>query len=168
MIGLYNFFASKGQMVAFLIGLVGVVVVIATVLSGLSGAGYDVGTDLNVILKGENEETFDFFNMAIMIPVVIMCLTAAVILIFGLLRLVTDPKGSMKFILGALVIFGLFFIFYSMATPETAGKLGELHGRFNIGETASKLISGGIKTTGLLAIASVVLMLLSGIMSIFK
>jgi len=156
-------------MIGFVLGLLVVGIVLISALTGLGSAGYDTGTDLNAVLKSEGStETFDFFNMAVMLPVVLIGLIVALLVLFSLFQIISNPKGSIKGILGLLLVAVMFFVFYSMAAPETTGKLAELHGRFNIGEQASKIISGGIKTTGILFIAGIILMFVSEIINLFK
>lgn len=156
-------------MVGFILGLLVVGIVLISALTGLGGAGYDTSTDLNGVLKSEGStETFDFFNMAVMLPIILIIAIVGLLILFSVFQLVSNPKGSIKSIIGLLLVAVLFFVFYSMASPEDTGKLGELHARFDIGEQASKIISGGIKTTGILFIAGLVLMFVSEIINLFK
>ncbi len=165
---LYNLLLRNGTAGAFILGTLFIIISLLVINMGLANSNYDLGTDLNAVLKAGTENTFDFFNIPLSLPIamVVICLVAAVF--FGLMQLISNPKGSLKVIVGLAVVLVLFLIFYSMATPETAGKLGELHGKFGIGETASKVISGGIKTTLALTAAATVLAIISLIRSLFQ
>ncbi len=168
MLSIYKFFVSRGQTFSFLLGLVVVVIVVATAISGIGSAGYDMGTDLNEVLKNNSEETFDFFNAAVWLPVIMIGFIILLIALFSVSNLVSDPKGSLKSIIGLAVLLILFFILYSMAVPETAGRIGMLHDKFDISDGVSRFISGGIWTTLILIGGAAVLMVISSIINIFK
>ncbi len=166
---LYNFLTGKGQLIALLLAILCVVIVLGSIFSGIGGAGYDVGTDLVSILKDpDSTQEFNFFNAAIAIPMTLIIIAAAALVIFGLLSLVSDPKGSMKFIISAAVVLVVFFLFYSMSQSETTGKIFTLLQTNNIGEGTSKFISGGIKTTILLIVLSVISAIGGEVYNIFK
>ena len=166
---LYNFLTSKGQLIALVMAILCVAIVMISIYTGIGGAGYDVGTDLVSILKDpDSTQEFNFFNAAILIPMVLIILAAISLVAFGVLALVSDPKGSMKFLIGAAVMVVLFFVFYSMSESETTGKLFELIQSNDIGEGTSKFISGGIKTTLLLIVLSIVSAIGGEVYNIFK
>ena len=74
----------------------------------------------------------------------------------------------MKIGLGLLGLIAIFFILYSTADAEGAGKLGETIDKFNITPNVSKFISAGIFTTvGLLAL-SALFIVLAEVRNIFK
>ena len=166
---LFNFLTNKGQLIALVIALLCVAIVMGSIFSGLSGAGYDVGTDLVSILKNkDSKETFDFFNAAISIPMVLIGASLLLFVVFGVKSVVSDPKGSLKFVLSFGVILLLFFVFYSMSENETSGKIFGLLQRENIGEGTSKFISGGIKTALLLSGVSLISMVVGELINLFK
>lgn len=168
MLGIYNFFSSKGQTVAFMLGLLVVAIVLGMAISGIGSAGYTMGTDLNEVLKTNENETFGFFNPAVMLPAFMVLVIVGFIAIFSLRNLISDPKGSLKFLVGFAVVLILFFILYSTSSAETSGVMGKLHDEFNVTESASKLISAGIMTTLILLGAAVVLMIITSIYNMFK
>lgn len=168
MSSLYKLFSSKGQMFAFILGLVVVLLILGSVITGLSGAGYDMSTDLNQVLKNSETEEFNFFNLLVTLPVILIGLALVFAVVFSVIQLFSDPKGSMKAIIGLGIVVVLFAVFYSMASPETAGRIGMLHDKFGITDGASKLISGGIKTTLTLVGAAAILMVISEIRNMFK
>ena len=166
---LFNFLTSKGQLGALLLAVLCIAIVLGSIFSGLASANYEVGTDLVAILKNkESKEAFNFFNAAIMIPMVLIIIAAVLLVLFGLKSLLSDPKGSMKFIISTVVIVLLFFVFYSMSDNETTGKVAALIQKFNVSPGVSKFISGGIKTTLLLVGASVVAAIVGEILNFFK
>lgn len=166
---LYNFLTGKGQLIALVLAIVCVAIVMISIFTGIGGAGYDVGTDLVSILKDpDSSQEFNFFNAAIAIPMVLIILAVASLVIFGVLALVSDPKGSMKFLISGAVVLVLFFVFYSISDSESTGKIFELIQKNDIGEGTSKFISGGIKTTLLLIVLSIVSAIGGEVYNIFK
>ena len=155
-------------MFAFVLGLVVVLLILGSVVFGLSGAGYDTSTDLVQILKNSETEEFNFFNLVVTLPIILIGLALLFAVGFSLMQLLSDPKGSMKALIGLAVVVILFVVFYSMAAPETSGRIAMLHDKFGITDTASKLISGGIKTTLTLVGAAALLMVISEIRNLFK
>lgn len=169
MLSLYKFFTGKGQMVAFLLGVGLVLLTLLTAVSGIKSAGYSVGEDFNKIMKSEgNTETFDFFDLVAFIPPILVVTIIGIILLFGLMQIINNPKGSMKILGGFIVILALAFIFYSMSEMETTGKIAELHKKFDVSENSSKWISAGIKSVGVLFGGALVLMFVSEIRNLFK
>lgn len=166
---LFNFLNSKGQMGALILAVVCIVIVLGSIFGGLSSSNYDVGTDLVQILKDKDStETFDFFNSAITIPVILICIAALLLVVFGIRSLVTDPKGSLKFIVSAAAVVVLFFIFQSMADAHVTGKAAELVAKDNLSDSTVKMIGGGITTTVLLIGAAIVAAVVGGIINLFK
>ena len=156
-------------MFGFLLGLALVAITLISVVTGIDGAGYEVGTDFNKMMKTEgNTETFDFFNLVAYIPPILVFLIIGIMILFGILQLVKNPKGSMKILIGLAIVAVLAFIFYSSSESESAGKVGFLLDKFEVGNTASKAISAGIKTVLTLLGGAVFLMIASEIRNLFK
>ena len=166
---LYNLLNAKGQMASLVLAVLCVAIVLGSIFSGLSGEGYEVGTDLVKILKDEDStQTFDFFNMAIRIPIALILIAAIALIFFGLKSVVSDPKGSIKFIIGAVILAILFFIFQSMATPELGGKAAEIASKQGLSDTTITRIGGGIGATVLLIGLAIASAIVGGIANIFK
>lgn len=164
---MYSLLTNKGQLFALILGLVVIAIYLFSVMGGLSSAGYGLGDDLNQIMKNTDEK-FSFFELPLMIVAGLVVIALVIAVLFGLLQLFSAPKNSMKGIIGVALILGLFFLFYSMATAETTGKMAELAQRFNISTNVSKFISAGISTVGTLSIGALVIMVLSEIRNLFK
>lgn len=166
---LFNFLTGKGQLIALLTAIVCIAIVMGSIFSGIGSAGYDVGTDLVSILKDKDStQNFDFFNAAIAIPIVLIIVAVAALVIFGVLSIVSDPKGSLKVIVSGAVVLVVFFVFYAASESETTGKIFALLQREAIGEGTSKFISGGIKTTILLIGLSIVSAVGGEVYNLFK
>lgn len=165
---MYKLLTTKGQLFALLLGIAVIAIYLFSVMGGLSSAGYGMGDDLNQIMKSNPDADFSFFELPLKIVFTLVVIALAIAVIFGLLQLFSSPKNSLKGIIGAAIIIGLFFLFYTMATAETTGKIGELVQRFNVSPNQSKFISAGINTVGVLSIGALAIMVLSEIRNLFK
>jgi len=165
---MYKFLTKNGQGLALGLGLFVVAVFLITTFSGLSSAGYDMSTDLNK-LTSEQKADISFFNPGLYLT---LFLAGLALFLAFVVFLVTDllkfPKSAMKIGIGFLALIAIFFILYSTADAEGAGKLGATIDKFNITPNVSKFISAGIFTTvGLLA-ASAVIIVLAEVRNMFK
>lgn len=165
---MYSLLAKKGQLFAILLGVGVVVIYLATVIGGIGSAGYDMSSDLNQVLKNNPDQSFDFFNVGLQLTIGLVVIAAAAAVFFGLYQMISSPKDSLKGIIGVAVIAAVFFGLYSSADADTASAIGNTIQKFKISENVSKLISGGILTTGILAGVSLVAMVLFEIYNIFK
>jgi len=161
---MYKLLTSKGQLIAIIIGVLSVAISLGSIISGVKSK-YSMSEDLNAIMKSNPEASFDFFNPAISVVMFLVIVAAAAAILFGLFSLVTDPKGSIKFLLGFAGVALLFFILYSTADAESTGRLAMLTEKFNVSDNVSKLITGGVKTVvisiGFAFIAAVVMEILN-------
>jgi len=149
--------------------LVCIAIVFFTLFSGLKGAGYETSTDLvPILLDDDRTENFNFFGPAVSIPAILTGLGFILIGLFLIKDIVSDPKGSMKLIIGLGVLAIVFFALYSTATLETSGKITELVQEFDVSNNQYKLISGGIKMTVGLAIVTAICMFVMEIWNLFK
>ena len=166
---MYDLLAKKGQLFAVILGVIVIVIFLGSVFGGLSSGGYDLSDDLNQIMKANPEENmFTFFNPGLMITGVLVVIGLALALGFGLWQLISDPKGSLKGIIGIAVIALVFFALYATANSDLQGPIGDTLAKFDVGENISKLISGGLGTSLLLAGAAVVAMIAFEIYNSFK
>ncbi len=149
---MYNLLTRRGQLFAILLGALASIVAIGSIVSGVKSK-YSISEDLNYILKNNTEATFDFFNPAINITVLLVVVAAIAVAFFIIFNLFMDLKGSIKILFAFLAIGLLFLVFYSTSDVETTGRIATLAEKFKVGDGASKLISGGVKT----AVTSIVL-----------
>lgn len=165
---MYKLLTDKGQLFALLLGLVCIAIFLGTVLSGISGAGYSVSDDLNQIMKNNPAADFSFFNPGITVVLVLIAVALIFAVLFGLFQLVSSPKSSMKGILGAVAIVAIFFITYNMAGSDISGPIAETLQKFSVSENISKLIGGGMVTTGILGGLAFILLIVFEIFNLFK
>lgn len=153
---MYKFLTKNGQSLALGLGVLVIAIFLISIYSGFSSAGYDMSTDLNKLTDAEQAE-IGFFDAGIMLTV-IMIVVAFVLafVVFGVFDLIKFPKNAIKFAIGALGLGIIFFALYATSSYDNAGRLEMLNANFNITESISKYISGGIKTTlGLLGFSAI-------------
>ena len=164
---MYKFLTKNGQTMALLLGVLCILVFLIPALSGIGSSGYDLGTDLNA-LPDEAKDKITFFNPGLWLAKALVYAGFGIALIFGLINFAKFPKSSLRAAGGLVAILVLFFILYSTSSMESTGKLGMLHDKFDVSEGVSKFISGGLKTTVILATGAFVIMILAEIRNFFK
>ena len=142
---MYKLLTTKGQLIAIGIGLLSVLIAIGSIISGVKSQ-YNMSDDLNRIMKDNAEATFNFFNPAIYVVVILIAVAFIAAVLFGVFGLLSDPKGSLKFIIGFGLLLVLFFILYSTADVAHTGRMQMLVERFDVSQNVSKMITGGVKT----------------------
>ena len=68
---MYKLLTKKGQLFAIALGLISILIGIGSIISGAKKQ-YGLSEDLNTIMKSNPEATFDFFNPAISIVVILI------------------------------------------------------------------------------------------------
>jgi len=165
---MYKLLTEKGQLFALLLGIVAIAIAMLSIVTGIKGAGYSTSDDLNAIMKSNPEASFDFFNPAITVVMILIVIALVAWFTFSIWLLIKDPKGSLKFLMGIGGILVLFFIMYSMSDAEHAGRLGMLVQKFDVSDNVSKLISGGVKTAVLGIVVGFVGAAIMEILNLFK
>ena len=157
--GIYRFMTKNGTAVAFLTGVIVVVIGLGTVMGGLE--------EFNMLADEEKSTTgiFNFF-LGAAIALAIVCAFFAVF--FGIIHLIMNPKGSVKFVGGFAVIAILVFVFYSSAEVETTGKIGTMITEGQLTAGTSKWISGALSTTLILLGLTFLTFIGSEIRNVFK
>lgn len=157
---MYQLLAKRGQLFAILLGVAVVAIYLITVFGGLSSAGYSASDDLVQVLKGDSGETFSFFDLGLKLTIGLAGLALAIAVLFGIFHLVTNLKGSMKGLIGIAVIAAIFFGLYSSADSDLGSIIAPTLQEFNVSENISKMITGGMKTTVIMAVAALGAMIL--------
>ena len=133
---MYNFLSKNGQLVAFLVGVVLVVIFLAIAVPGAGDYYFDQMEDAEIF--GVN-----IFNFGIAAAIALTVICAAGMILFGLYHVASSPKGSIKGILGVVVIAALMFLFYTMAADKADH--ATIQGAIENYESSSegRMISGG-------------------------
>ena len=165
---MYSLLAKRGQLFAILLGVLVVAIFLGSVIGGLSSAGYDMGTDLNQVLKNDPNQSFSFFDIGLQLTMALIAIAAILAVLFGLYQMLTNIKGSLKGIIGLGVIAAMFFAFYSSAPDDLTGPISGVLQQFDISAGVSKFISGSLWTTIILAVLSMGAMFIMEIWNMFK
>ena len=142
-------------------------VAIGSIVSGVK-SNFTMSDDLNSILKNNPEADFGFFDPAISIVLVLVAIAAILMLIFVVINLATDFKGSLKFLGVLIALTVLFFILYSSAEVAGTAKLSELVGKWGMSDNMSKIIGGGVKTAAFATIIALASWAVMEIINLFK
>ncbi len=164
---MYKLLTTKGQLFAILLGVISVAIALGTIISGVK-SNYSMGDDLNDILKNDATANFDFFNPAINIVVILVFVAVIAMILFGLVHLISDPKSSIKAIIGLGLVVALFFILTSSADVAGTAKLSELVDKNSLSDGISKMISGGVKTAVIAALIAFFAAVVMEIINLFK
>lgn len=157
---MYNFLVKNGQLVAFLLGVVITLVFLVSVFSGIG--------EFNMLSEEEQDAT-TIFDFGLKATVVLIIVTAAAMLLFGIYQVATNFKSSLKGIIGLVVLIIVFFVTYSAASGEATGAVAEAAdkaGGLSAGNL--KFISGSITTALILVGVAAASFVLSEIRNVFK
>lgn len=148
---MYNFLVKNGQLLAFGLGILITVIFLISVTSGI--ADFEM-------MSEEDQGNTTIFNAGLTGAMVLTVVAAAAMLIFGLLQVFSNLKGSAKGLLGAGVLVVLFLIGYSTA----GGNCNEE----GISEATCQMIGGGIITAMALVSLSALAFVVSEVSNFFK
>ena len=151
MVKLYKFFTKYGQLVA--IGLGGLIALIYFF-------SINAGIDQFEIMSDEEQFESTIFDFGLNAAIYLVIICAIIAAAFGIWFLVREPKKSIKFIVGLIIVLIIGLITYSAADPGFDTPMLATLERFDISEGVSKFVSAGLTTTlilgGLAALSIVV------------
>lgn len=156
---MYNFLVRNGQLLAFGLGTLLTVVFLLGVFSGLDSFN---------ALGEEGQGTTNIFNFGLYAVAILAILCVAFLLLFGLYHTVTDLKSARTGLIGFAILLGLFFVARAMAPADVGQHIVDISRQFNVSDTASRNISGGIAFTLLLLAISGIAFVFSEIRNFFK
>lgn len=165
---MYSNLVKNGQLYAIVVGVFVTLVFLVSVIMGLSNSGYSVSDDLVQIMKTNPDQKFDFFNPGLALSVGLIVITAVAALLFGIFQLVSNPKNSVKAIVSVGALVAIFFGLYATSDADTSGAISQTILKFEISENVSKLISGALKTSLILAVLAIIGMIVFEIYNMFK
>lgn len=156
---MYNFLTKHGTGAAFGLGLLVSILGLAVVVSGLEGFNN---------LSKEQQGTTSIFNVVLMGTFILMNAAIALVVLFGIRDLVEYPKNAIKFLVGVGAIILLGFLFYSLSTVETSGKVFEQIRDGRLNEGVSKILNGALWTTFILAVIAILGIVASEVRNLIK
>ncbi len=157
---MYKFLAKNGQTIAFGIGVLIAILFLGSVFSGLEE--FNAQAD-------EDRFTTGIFDLGIMAAIALTILCGIAAVLFGLMQMLGDLKGSIKGLLGIVALIAIFFIAYSMAAPAADGTaLAGVEEQFEVTAGQSKFISAAIFSAAAMAALAAGSFVISEIVSFFK
>lgn len=142
---MYKFLVNNGQRLAFGLGILVTAIFLFSVIGGL---------DQFNELPEEDQVTTTIFNAGITGAVVLIIVAAVALIAFGLFQVLGDLKGSIKGIIGLVVLLAVFFIAYSTANGEAANEIDPIR---NAIERVGGIEAGNLKFIGGAIVTAMVL-----------
>ena len=166
---MYAFMSKYGQALAFGLG------VLITIIFLGSAVGSDAIATIGPSVEDTEKYNSTLFNFGIGAAIFLAVLAAAAMLIFGVMHVASNPKGSLKGIVGLALVVVLMFIGYSMGAdapdhPQIQVAKDKFEAAQGVDLTAGnlKFISGSILTALILMAASIVVLIVFGVRNLFK
>jgi len=156
---MYKTLTKNGQLFAFGLGLLLTLAFLGSVFSGLD--------TFNGLSKEAQYET-GIFDLGIYAVVFLTVLCFLIMFAFGIFQVLTNLKGSMKGLIGFVVLLAIFGVAYSTATLESGPFWDPILANFNVTDGASRFITGAIWTCLFMVGVAVVTFVLSEIRNFFK
>jgi hypothetical protein len=158
---MYKFLVNNGQRLGFGVGLLVTVLFLISVMSGL---------DSFSAMPEDQRVNTGIFDIGIRGALILIVLTAAAIILFGIYQIADNFKSSAKGIIGVAILALIFVVAYSMssgqpdhtAISEASKKVG------GISEGQMKFISGSITTAGILVGVAALAFVVSELRNFFK
>ncbi len=156
---MYNFLVRRGTTIAFVIGFIISAIIFILNINGADGIASDDFPALYAV---------DQFTSTVGIGTFLVILAVIVILLGGIYGLIVNPKGALKFVIGAAVLLILGFILFSAIEDKNTTTVSNLLEEYDIQGTVSKLINAGIVSTLALLGIAFVTVLLAEVRNAFK
>src|SRR5690606_21474815 len=154
---MYKFLTKNGTLLAFGIGGLISLVFFIIAITGIPAGFADMPKDQQFATGA--------FDFGIAISIFLTIAAFAALIIFGILQIVSNPKGAMKGIIALAAILVIFFIAYSMADGTVQERWAS---DFGITEGLSKYVSGALATTIILTIVAIGVFIFSEFRDFFK
>jgi len=156
---MYDFLVKRGEMIAFGLGALLVLIFLLTVIPNLDS--------FNALPK-ESRNTSDIFNTGLWLALILSGITVFTAVAAGIYQFISNPRGSIKVLMGLAALAVIFGIFYATSTVETSGSIVDAAAEFNVDDNTSKIISAGIKTAILMSVGSVITFIAAELYNAFK
>ena len=168
---MYTFLNKYGQALAFGIGVLITIIFLAAIFSA------DDTTRELLLANDKSPEAYEtgIFDFGITISVILIGLAFLVAIVFGVIQMASNPKGSLKGIAGLVVLVIIGFVAYSVASGEANDpEIQNAITKFETSQEATispgnlKFISASIVTALVMLALSALTLVVFGIRGIFK
>lgn len=155
---MYQFMTKYGQLLAFGTGILVTAIFLIGIFTGLG--------DFQLLSEADQGES-NIFNFGLYASIALTIICALAWLVFSIINIADDPKGSVKGLIGVAALAIVFFILYTLAKPAT-GSVAATMADFGVGEKTGKFISAAMVTTGVLLAGAVLAAAVSEVRNFFK
>lgn len=156
---MYELLSKKGQAVSLGIAVLSLLLFFVPVF---------VGLDAFNALSDEDKITSNIFNGGFYVTLTLLGAAILGWIVFAGLELASNFQKSLKGVLGFVVLVLLFVVVYMFSEAETTGVLSTVAKDFDLSDNQSRLISTLITSTGILGLASIVILLTFEVRNFFK
>jgi hypothetical protein len=164
---MYDFLVKKGLTLAFIIGTIITVIFLVIAVNGINGAGL-AGVDLTE--RKADIPSMNFFNFGLWAAIILTLVCFGLLLLFILVDIGKFPKQMGRAILAVVALIVVFVGLTMSSTAESGPLWDKLYNNPDFAFTpgVSKFVSGGLKTTGILTVLAVLIMIGAEIRNSFK
>lgn len=158
---MYNFLLRRGTTIAFVIGFLASLAIIAVLISAVGDTASDNFEALNKLPA---------FGFAAIIAIIFLFLAVAAIILGGIFGVVTNPKASVKFLIGIvalLVVFGILYAAGNINDTSYAALRNAIE-EYDISTAISKMINAGLIASLVLLAVAFGAVLLAEVRNAFK
>lgn len=156
---MYELLSKKGQIVSLGIAVLSMLLFFVPILTGLDA--------FDALPDGEKFNT-NIFNTGFYVTIALLAIAVLGWIVFAGLELASNFQKSLKGVLGFGVLVLLFVVVYMFSEAETTGVLSTVAKDFDLSDNQSRLISTLITSTGILGLASIVILLTFEVRNFFK
>ncbi len=158
---MYNFLLRRGTTVAFVIGFLASLTIIAVLVNAVGDTASDDFEALNNIAA---------FGIAAIVAIIFLALAIAAIAFGGLFGVITNPKASVKFLIGLVALLVVFGILYAAGNinDTSYAALRDAIEEYDISSGISKMINAGLIASLVLLAVAFGTVLLAEVRNAFK
>lgn len=161
---MYNFLTKNGQALAFGLGILITVIFLVMVVSNMG--------EFTTLSEEEQDQT-SIFNFGLIGGIALAIFAAIAMLVFGIIQIFSNLRGSFKGLIGVGILLVIFFLFYSMTSAEPTAYIQGAIDKFEssgavFSDDTLKGIGGGIGTTVTLIVLAFVVAAIAEVINFFK
>lgn len=119
-------------------------------------------------MPDETKPTTGIFDGGLVGSFILFILAIVAVLVFGVLQIFGDLKGSMKSLLGVGALVVIFFIAYATASGEATGVVAAAVQKAGTSPGMLKFIGAGLTTMILMIVATLVVLVVSEVRNFVK
>lgn len=171
---MYDFLNKYGQALAFGIGVLVVLIFLVSIFSEDPDTLSSLTSDG---VKGPEKYATNAFDFGLYASIGLSVIAFIAAIVFGLVQVASNPKGSLKGLIGAAILVVICFVCYSVANSDVSQESLAIQNSINKFETDQatdfsegtlKFISGAIIASLVLIGLSILSLIAFGIRGIFK